>query len=63
MKGWKSKVGAIVFAFGGGLIAGSKVAPSPEIEMWLMFIGTILASSGTALLGVGIAHKIEKQGK
>jgi hypothetical protein len=60
MTGWKSKVGTITMAVGTTLLGASGVAPNPELGVWLQFAGTLITGFGTALLGWGIAHKIEK---
>lgn len=60
ISGWKSKIGAIAFAVGTALVGASGVAPNPELEVWFKFIGTLITGFGTALLGYGIADKIEK---
>jgi hypothetical protein len=60
ISGWKTKTGVIATAVGGGLLAGAKMAPTPEIGLWMGFIGTILAAAGASLAGYGIADKVEK---
>ena len=62
MTGWKSKWGGILVAIGTTLGASAAVAPTPELQPWLVFLGILVAGAGTALLGVGVAHKIEKAG-
>jgi hypothetical protein len=60
ISGWKTKTGVIATAVGGGLLAGSKMAPTDEIGLWMGFAGTIIATIGASLAGYGIADKIEK---
>jgi len=60
--GWKSKYGGIAMAIGTAIMAGSEVAPSPEIKKWLIFLGVLITGGGASLLGIGISHKIQKTG-
>ena len=60
MTGWKSKWGGIASAFGAALLAAAQVVTDPQIKMWVQAIGTALAVGGASLLGIGIAHKVEK---
>lgn len=60
MTGWKSKTGAIAGAVGAALLAAVQVCPDPVLAEWLKFIGILLSGGGASLLGVGVAHKIEK---
>ena len=62
MTGWKSKWGAILMAIGATLGSGAALAPLEEMKPWLIFMGALIGGLGTALLGVGISHKIEKAG-
>ncbi len=62
MTGWKSKYGAILVGIGTALGASASVAPMEEIKPWLVFLGVLIGGFGTALLGIGIAHKVEKAG-
>ncbi len=62
MTGWKSKYGAILVGIGTALGASAAVAPTTAMEPWLIFLGILVGGLGTALLGVGIAHKVEKAG-
>ena len=60
MSGWKSKWGAILMAIGATLGSGAALAPLEEMKPWLVFLGALIGGLGTALLGVGISHKIQK---
>ncbi len=62
MTGWKSKWGGILVGVGTALGASAAVAPTAAMEPWLLFLGILVGGLGTAILGVGIAHKIEKAG-
>jgi hypothetical protein len=61
ISGWKTKAGLIAVALGGALIAGAKVAPSPELAIWLEFGGTIIFTLGGGLAGYGVADKVERK--
>lgn len=63
MTGWKTKVGGICTTLGGVLFAASEVVPRPDWKPWFVFFSVIFATAGASLLGVGIAHKIEKAAK
>ena len=63
MTGWKTKAGLITAAAGAGFLAGSQVAPNPEIAVWLKFLGTLIAAGGGCLTTYGVAHKVEKAAK
>jgi len=60
MTGWKTKAGAIMVAIGGTISGSSKLAPYPDMEPWLEFIGFIIAGVGGAFTVWGIGHKLEK---
>jgi len=60
MKGWKTKAGFYAGLIGGAMLGGAEVAPTPQIGVWMRFIGIILVSFGGGTMGYGIAHKIEK---
>lgn len=62
MTGWKSKYGAILMGLGTAIGASAAVAPTPEMQPWLVFLGILIGGVGSALVGVGIAHKVEKAG-
>ena len=67
MTGWKSKWGAIIAAIGAALTAAAQVSPevmlgNTMLSDWMQFAGILITGFGTALLGVGIAHKVEKAG-
>lgn len=55
MKGWKTLTGAALLAIGGALKVFGPVLPG-EIAS----IATLLETLGAALMGIGIAHKIER---
>jgi hypothetical protein len=62
MTGWKTKWGG-GFVFAAGVLevmAGS--VPAPEWVPWLTCLSKVTMAAGVGLLGVGIAHKIEKAG-
>lgn len=63
MTGWKSKWGGIFVAVGAAIGSAAAIAPDPRVGGWLKFAGVLIGGFGTALLGVGVAHKIEKAGK
>lgn len=68
MTGWKSKYGGIAMAIGGALLACAQVVPEPvgessSLKLIFMLAGTFLTVGGGSLLGVGVAHKVEKNGK
>ena len=63
MTGWKSKWGGLAGAIGAALLAMSQLAPDEDVKTWAQAIGTALAVGGASLLGVGVAHKIEKNKK
>lgn len=60
LDGWKTKWGGILMAIGSAIGGASRVAPNPELAQWLVFIGVLVGGFGTALLGVGIGHKVQK---
>ena len=62
MSGWKVKTGSIVGATGMALVGVGDVAPTPEMAVWVVFIGKLLAGLGGALAAFGLGHKIEKAG-
>lgn len=62
MEGWKSKVGGILIAISTGLFACCDFIPDEEIGQWTKAVSIALGGIGTSLLGVGMAHKIEKAG-
>jgi hypothetical protein len=62
MTGWKSKWGGILVGIGTALGGAAAVAPTEELKPWMVFLGVLIGGFGTALLGVGIAHKVEKAG-
>ena len=62
LDGWKSKWGGILLAAGSAIGAASEVAPNPELGKWMIFLGVLIGGVGTALLGVGVAHKVQKAG-
>ncbi len=55
MKGWKTKLGGALVTLSAvlGALAGSPVAVDPTIVDAIMKVGGVL-------IGVGVAHKIEK---
>jgi len=63
LKGWKTNTGLIVGVIGGALMAGAEVAPSPDIALWLKFIGTILMTIGASGAVYGVADKVQKVDK
>lgn len=58
MTGWKSKVGGVLVALGG--LVGTMSTAFPEYQTVFVSGGVFLGALGTAFLGIGIAHKIEK---
>jgi hypothetical protein len=62
MTGWKSKWGGVLVAIGSALGAAAAVAPVEEFKPWIVFFGVLTGGLGAALLGIGIAHKVEKAG-
>ena len=58
LTGWKSKAGAALMGLGGILTSMAPGLGWPDGAA----IGQSLSAIGAALLGVGIAHKIEKGG-
>lgn len=62
MTGWKSKYGGILIGIGTAIGASAAVSPTPELQPWLVFFGILIGGLGSALLGIGVAHKVEKAG-
>jgi hypothetical protein len=60
MTGWKSKWGGILMAVGAAILAAEQIIIDETIKMWMKAVGTAFTTAGLALLGVGIAHKVEK---
>jgi hypothetical protein len=60
LTGWKSKYGGILVAIGAALGSSAALIPIEKMKSWLVFLGVLLGGIGTGLLGVGIAHKVEK---
>ena len=63
ISGWKSKWGGILVGIGTAIGSAAAVAPTEDLKPWLVFFGVLIGGLGTALLGIGVAHKIEKAGK
>ena len=64
MKGWKTKLGAALVGAAGIVTAMSNTLP-PELLIylpWFDFVTAVFAAAGTAFLGIGLGHKIEKSG-
>jgi hypothetical protein len=64
MTGWKTKAGAAMGAAAGVLLGLIPVLPPALVAyvVWIKFASAVLGSSGAALLGLGIGHKVEKAG-
>ena len=63
MKGWKSKYGGLILAAGGAFLACSQImADTNPLMETFKILGTFMTVGGGSLLGVGVAHKIEKGG-
>jgi hypothetical protein len=61
MTGWKSKFGGVLLAIGGGCLAVAQLSGFyPKVAFWMQVAGAFMTTVGGSLLGVGIAHKIEK---
>jgi len=57
LSGWKSKTGFILLIL--GIIMKGTASSFPDLSS-LNEVGEALYKSGMGLLGIGIAHKIEK---
>lgn len=56
----KSFWGGIIGGIGGALTAASQAMPEGNVKLWSVVIGIFLTTLGGSLLGVGLAHKVQK---